>query len=96
MRNDLFIDYITLNSTLHDVGCFKLIPKIKQIIFNNPATIIIWADNTKTIVKCYNEPFDEEKGFAMAILKRAYNGRNTYMKYIENATRQENKKCEKN
>ena len=43
---------------------------IKQVIFNDPATIVIWSDDTKTTVKCNNEPFDEEKGLAMAISKK--------------------------
>jgi hypothetical protein len=65
----------------------KLIPEIKQIIFNNPATIIMWKDNTKTVVKAVNEPFDEEKGFAMAYLKKVFGHRNTYMKIIKKASR---------
>ena len=27
-------------------------PKIKNVIFNDPATIVFWSDGTKTIVKC--------------------------------------------
>lgn len=46
---------------------------IKKVIFNNPATIVIWSDNTKTIVKCSkDDTFDPEKGLAMAISKRIY------------------------
>jgi hypothetical protein len=66
-------------------------PEIKQVIFNNPATIIMWKDGTKTIVKVHNEEFDEEKGFAMAYLKKVFGDRNKYMKYIKNASRQEKK-----
>ena len=52
----------------------ETISKIKKIIFKNPATIIIWEDGTKTVVKCQNyEPFDEEKGLAMALLKHIFN-----------------------
>lgn len=61
----------------------KYIPK--QVIFNPPATIVIWEDGTKTIVKRYNEDFDFEKGFAMAYLKKVFGGRNQYIKYIKNA-----------
>lgn len=43
---------------------------IKRIIYNDPATIILWADGTRTVVKAHNEPFDREKGLAMAILKK--------------------------
>lgn len=43
---------------------------IEKVIFNNPATIVIWADGTKTIVKSEGEKFDPEKGLAMAISKK--------------------------
>lgn len=43
---------------------------IKDIIFNPPATIVFWSDNTKTVVKADNEPYDPEKGIAMAISKK--------------------------
>ena len=49
-----------------------LIPEIKKVIFNNPATIVLWKDNTKTVVKSgEDETFDPEKGLAMAISKKA-------------------------
>lgn len=44
--------------------------EIKRVIFNDPATIVLWADGTKTVVKVHDEPFDAEKGLAMAILKK--------------------------
>lgn len=46
--------------------------KIDRVLFNNPATIVFWADGTKTVVKVQNgEPYDPEKGLAMAISKKA-------------------------
>ena len=47
---------------------------IKNVIFSGPATIVIWSDGDKTIVKksdCEAE-MDKEKGLAMAIIKKAY------------------------
>lgn len=44
--------------------------KPERVIFNGPATIVLWSDGKKTVVKCHNEPFDYEKGLAMAIVKR--------------------------
>lgn len=44
---------------------------IKNVIFNPPATIVFWADGTKTVVKAHGEEFDPEKGLAMAISKKA-------------------------
>lgn len=50
----------------------KMFGTIKKVIFNDPATIILWADGTKTVVKCAkDDKFDPEKGFAMAIAKKA-------------------------
>ena len=49
---------------------------IKKVIFNDPATIVFWADGTKTVVKCADfDIFDPEKGLAMAICKRVYGKR---------------------
>ena len=44
---------------------------ITNVIFNNPATIVFWSDGTKTVIKCCEDDiFDEEKGLAMAVLKK--------------------------
>ena len=44
--------------------------QIDKVIFNDPATIVIWKDKTKTVVKRHNEPYDREKGLAMCIAKK--------------------------
>lgn len=51
---------------------------IKNVIFNDPATIVFWTDGTKTVVKAENEPFDPEKGLAMAISKKALGNKGNY------------------
>lgn len=51
---------------------------IKNVIFNNPATIVFWNNGTKTVVKAENEPFDPEKGLAMAISKKALGNQGNY------------------
>ena len=52
---------------------------IKRVIFNDPATIVLWADGTKTVVKCAkDERFDPEKGLAMAIAKKALGNEGWY------------------
>jgi len=59
---------------------------IKKVIYNDPATIVFWADGTKTVVKCNkNDIFDEEKGLAMAIVKRIY-GEHYYSGIIKKYT----------
>lgn len=61
----------------HDVG--KRILDIDKVIFSNPATIVFWTDGEKTVVKAQNgEPYDPEKGLAMAISKRALGNKGNY------------------
>ena len=52
--------------------------EIKKVIFNDPATIVIWANGAKTVVKAQNEKYDPEKGLAMAFAKRALGGKGSY------------------
>ena len=57
----------------------RVLGTIKRVIFNDPATIILWADGTKTVVKCAkDEKFDPEKGLAMAIAKKALGNEGWY------------------
>lgn len=52
---------------------------IKKVIFNEPATIVLWEDGTKTIVKCQEgDVFDPEKGLAMAISKKYFGNKGNY------------------
>ena len=52
---------------------------IKDVIFHNPATIVFWMDDTKTVVKCQDEDeYDPEKGLAMAIAKKALGNKGNY------------------
>lgn len=46
--------------------------EIKNVIFHEPATIVYWDDGSKTVVICQEgDIYDEEKGLAMAISKKA-------------------------
>ena len=60
-------------------------PVVERVIFNDPATIVFWSDGTKTVVKAQNEePFDPEKGLAMAYVKKIYGNNNgNYMKLFK-------------
>lgn len=54
---------------------------IKKVIYNPPATIVFWADGTKTVVKCAkSDDFDQEKGLAMCICKKIFNNDAQYHK----------------
>lgn len=70
----------TLNLTLNYSPYSKPVPlSIKKVIFNDPCTIILWSDKTKTIVKCgENEKYDPEKGMAMAISKKFLGNKGNY------------------
>lgn len=57
----------------------RIIPEIKDVIFNGPATIVLWKDGTKTVVKAQEgEIIDYEKGIAMAIAKRMLGNKGSY------------------
>lgn len=44
---------------------------IKKVIFHDPATIIIWKDGSKTIVKCQEgDTYSKELGLAMCFAKK--------------------------
>ncbi len=46
---------------------------IKKVYFNKPYTVVIWEDNTKTVVKCQKgDTYDKEKGLALAIIKHRF------------------------
>lgn len=56
---------------------------IYKVIFNAPATIVLWKDGTKTIVKAgKGEAYDPEKGLAMAITKKALGNEGNYYNVI--------------
>lgn len=74
---------------VHSVDCSRMyptelfnsyrMPSIKNVIFNDPATIVFWNDGTKTIVKAQDgDIFDPEKGLAMAISKKALGNKGNY------------------
>ncbi len=58
-----------------ETGLSYSLPKPRKLIVNGPATVILWSDGTKTVAKCNkDEPFDPEKGVAIAIAKRFISG----------------------
>lgn len=57
---------------------------IRKVIFNDPATVVLWSDGTKTVVKCGPEDtFDMEKGLAMAIVKKMAGNDNRFHKVFK-------------
>ena len=52
---------------------------IKDVIFNNPATIVLWKDGTKTVVKCQKgDTYNPELGLAMCIIKKFCGNKGNY------------------
>ena len=46
--------------------------EIKKAYFNDPVTVVIWADGTKTIVRCQEgDVYSKETGLALCIAKKA-------------------------
>lgn len=65
---------------------------IRKVIFNDPATVVLWSDGTKTVVKCGPEDkFDTEKGLAMAIVKKMAGNDNRFHKVFKQYTKKKKK-----
>lgn len=78
IKNDIKTTKEILNS-VYGLKAYRPSFEIKKVIFNNPATIIFWADGTKTVVKCQEgDTYDPEKGMAMAIAKKALGNQGNY------------------
>lgn len=70
------------NSRPYDVHCqeakatigFKdILDDVKQVIYNEPATIVTFSDGSKVCVKCCEkDKFSKEAGLIYAIVKRLY------------------------
>lgn len=86
--NDVLLDEIAVNREVHPVGdiigksfmgFFYMDTRPEKVIFHDPATVVYWADGTKTVVKCGpHDTFDPEKGLAMAIAKKHFGNGNKF------------------
>lgn len=78
-----FADLYRLNARKRKEQSDMKMPEIKNVKFNDPATIVFWSDGTKTVVKAGpNDIFDPEKGLAMAIVKKVYGNVGRYYNNI--------------
>lgn len=76
---EVFKKWLTKDKTVDNKNPeYKRNRHIKNVIFNDPATIVFWNDGTKTVVKVQNEKFDPEKGLAMAIAKKYFGNHGNY------------------
>ena len=51
----------------------------KRVIFNAPATIVLWRDGSKTVVTCQKgDQYDPEKGLALCFMKKALGNKGNF------------------
>lgn len=54
-------------------------PRIRKVIFNPPATIVLWQDGTKTVVKCQEgDLYSKRMGLALCIAKKTLGNTGNY------------------
>lgn len=57
---------------------------IKKVVFNGPATIVMWNDGSKTVVQCRKgDKFDLEKGIFAACAKKLLGTNKTGSNYLD-------------
>lgn len=83
MLDSMLYGYAAKDRALQNAKPFVFQLEITNVIYNDPATIVFWSDNTKTIVKATNEKFDPEKGLAMAIAKKYYGNQGNYFNHLK-------------
>lgn len=78
------------NETIHEEPVKPreiYVPEIKNAYFNNPVTVVMWEDGTKTMVRCQpGDVYSAETGLALCIAKKAFgnmpNFNNIFHKWI--------------
>ena len=85
-RNN-YMPYVNLElGRIEDVKFINQLPKfdkneIKDVRYNDPATIVFWKDGTKTVVKCQKDKgdtYNPELGLAMCIIKKMCDNKGNY------------------
>ena len=60
--------------------------EVKKAIFNDPYTIVLWSDGTKTVVKCQDgDEYDRERGVLACIAKMAAGNTGRYNNLVKAA-----------
>jgi hypothetical protein len=65
--------------------------EIEKVKFSGPATIVFWADGSKTVVKCQKgDTFDPEKGLALCFMKKVLGNKSgTFNKVLKMCVKEE-------
>lgn len=46
--------------------------EVEKVVYNPPATVVLWKDGTKTVVKCDSrDVYDKRTGLALCFMKKA-------------------------
>lgn len=62
------VSYIYSVPIFHDIY-------IRKVIYNRPATIVFWSDDTKTVAKCHGDDiYSPETGLVICCLKKLIGG----------------------
>ena len=89
---DKHIDVAKRYSTISS----NILSLVKKVIINPPATIVIWKDGRKEVVKCSkDEDFNPEVGVAMCFMKRIFKSRNQFTKLVDGAWNEYKKQFQK-
>lgn len=68
---DRFLNYTPAMAPL-----VQRVAQIRKVIYNDPATIVLWDDGTKTVVKCHDgDTYSKQVGLLMCIAKKLYGNR---------------------
>jgi len=82
------VTYNTVSGQTEIKRVKEIPPTVKQIIYQPElkTTVVIWHDDSRTIVKCADgEDFVPEVGFAMALVKKTFPNRSDFLRMIEKA-----------
>ena len=72
-NRDYVITPTTTTICTKNLNANNILDDIERVIFNEPATVIIFKDGSKVQVKaCSKDPFSKENGIRNALLKRAF------------------------
>lgn len=75
LKTEFFAEFVKKEKENKDMGKTYIV----KVIFNDPATIVIWSNGMKTVVKAgKGEKYDPEKGLAMAISKMSLGNEGKY------------------
>ena len=63
---------IVFSPNVHPIAIHGGKYKARRVVFNPPATVVLWEDGTKTVVKCdERDGYDAMTGVALCYMKKA-------------------------